>query len=195
MRIAVYGGSFNPPHVGHGMVVSWLRWTNLVDAVWLVPVYRHAFEGVHDKTLASFEERLGWCEAFAQDIGQGVAVCAVEAELPTPSYTIDTLRFLADRHPEHHFRLVVGADAIPHLPKWRDWEGISSAFAPVIVGREGYEGPDDSVAFPDVSSTEIRRRLKTGEPIGHLVTARVGRLLAKSAWLDAAPLSPRSPEA
>ena len=49
MRVAVYGGSFNPPHVAHAMVASWLLWTRLVDEVWLVPVFRHAFEGIQEK--------------------------------------------------------------------------------------------------------------------------------------------------
>ena len=53
MRIAVYGGSFNPPHIAHTMVASWLLWTEMVDEVWLVPVYRHAFEQSHGKKLRS----------------------------------------------------------------------------------------------------------------------------------------------
>ena len=148
MRIAVYGGSFNPPHVGHAMVAAWLRWTGRADAVWLVPVYRHAFESWHGKSLAPFEERVRWCEALAADVGEGISVCTIEADLPTPSYTVDTLRSLAALHPEHHFRLVVGADALPQLPQWRDWAGIERDFDPVVVGRQGYDDVADSIAFP-----------------------------------------------
>ena len=56
--VAGYGGSFNPPHVGHAMVAQWVVWTGRADAVWFVPVYQHAFEGRHDKTLASFDQRV-----------------------------------------------------------------------------------------------------------------------------------------
>lgn len=178
MRIAVYGGSFNPPHVGHAMVAAWLRWTGRAEAVWLVPVYRHAFEDWHGKTLAPFDQRVSWCEALAADVGGGVEVCTVEAELPTPSYTIDTLRSLAEAHPEHRFRLVVGADALPQLPQWRDWGAIEAEFSPVVVGRQGYEPVPDSVAFPGVSSTEIRQRLARGEPVSHLLTQGVAAMLA-----------------
>lgn len=179
MRVAVYGGSFNPPHVGHAMVASWLLWTDRADAVWLVPVYRHAFEGRHGKQLAPFLERMAWCRAFAADVGPAVAVCGIEAELPTPSYTIDTLGHLAAAHPEHSFRLVVGADVLEQRHAWKGWDRIEREFDPVVVGRQGYPAPRDrpSVDFPGVSSSDIRARLASGQPIRHLVTRRVAALL------------------
>ena len=122
-NIAVYGGSFNPPHVGHAMVASWLVWTGLVDKVWLLPVYEHAFEGLQDKRLASFDTRSAWCDALAESLSPAIEVCRVEADLPTPSYTM-TLRFLRQLHPHYRFRLVVGSDVVPQLPQWRDWESI-----------------------------------------------------------------------
>lgn len=180
--VAVYGGSFNPPHVGHAMVARWLTWTGQVDAVWLLPVYRHAFEGRHDKTLASFDERVSWCRAFAADLGPGVDVCTVEAELPVPSFTIDTLRHLRSQHPHLRFRLVIGADALPHLPAWRDWETIERDFSPIVVGRQGHPAPgEDAVDFPNVSSTDVRTRLAEGRPVAHLLTAGVRALVCREA--------------
>lgn len=181
MRIAVYGGSFNPPHVAHAMVASWARWTGAADAVWLVPVYRHAFANRHDKVLASFEERCRWCEAMASDLGSGVAVSRIEAELPTPSYTIDTLRALQRHHPQHRFRLIVGADVLPQTGDWKDWAAIEAEFAPLVVGRAGYPSPAaNMVDFPDVSSTALRERLRSGARIDHLVTQSVAAQLAAS---------------
>ena len=179
MRIAVYGGSFNPPHVAHGMVASWLLWTGLADEVWLVPVYKHAFEGWHNKALAPFDRRISWCKALAADVDPRVRVCEIERHLDTPSYTIETLRALAAQHPDHRFRLVVGADALPTLPKWRAWPEIEEEFAPIVVGRAGYPDVPDAISFPALSSTEIRERLESGRPVNHLVTAGVARLLAQ----------------
>lgn len=185
MRVAIYGGSFNPPHVAHAMVASSIRWTGRAEQVWLVPVFRHAFEGLHSKSLAAFEARLSWCEAFAADVGPFVRVCDVERELPTPSYTIATLRHLAAVHPEHQLRLVVGADVLPQLPKWRDWSAIEAEFSPIVVGRAGFPAVPDAPTFPDVSSTEVRARLEAGRPINHLLTAsvaaRVGALWGRGA--------------
>ena len=173
MQIAVYGGSFNPPHVGHGMVASWLYWTGLVDEVWLMPSFSHPFS----KELTPFDTRVAWCTAFAEDIGPWIRVTDIEKELPTPSYTIDSLSAIQARHPAHQFRFVVGADVIPDLPKWKHWNAIESDFTPIIVGRDGYPNPDRSVVFPGVSSSQIRQMLADNQDVGHLVTRSVLSLL------------------
>lgn len=170
MRVAVYGGSFDPPHVGHALVAAWLRWTGRADEVWLLPAFDHAF----GKEMAPFEARVAWCEALAGAVGPWVKVCPVESELPTPSYTIATLRALRERHPGRRFRLVIGADNLESLPKWKDWAAIAAEFAPIVVGRQGHPEPAEAtITFPEVSSTEIRRRLAAGEPVDHLVPAAV----------------------
>lgn len=169
MRVAVYGGSFNPPHVGHAMVASWLRWTDRADAVWLLPSYAHPF----DKSLAPFDRRVAMCEALAACLGGYVRVEPIESELPTPSFTIDTLDALSARHPAATLRLVVGADVLPTVPQWRRWDEIVARYAPIVVGRQGYDNPPDTVVFPEVSSTDIRRRLAEGRPVDHLVPRAV----------------------
>lgn len=169
MRVAFYGGSFNPPHVGHALVAAWLRWTDQVDAVWLVPVGTHAF----GKGLAPFSRRLAWCEALARTLGEGVRVEPIEGTLPPPSYTIRTLQALQRRHPDHRFRLVVGADTLPSLPRWHRWPDLEAQFDPLVVGRAGYDSPPDVPAFPGISSTDIRARLTAGHAVDGLVPAAV----------------------
>lgn len=184
MRIAVYGGSFNPPHAAHAMVAAWLLWTDQVDEVWLVPVYQHAFEGTHDKTLAGFSERLAWTRAMAQDVDARIQVLDVEAHLPVPSFTIDTLNHLASAHPDHTFRLVVGADVLDQVDNWKDWSDISQRFTPIVVGRAGSPPIDGGPVFPGISSTEIRERLAAGQGVEGLVTASVATLLTeRNPWL------------
>ncbi|MEZ4235988.1 MAG: nicotinate-nicotinamide nucleotide adenylyltransferase [Myxococcota bacterium] len=165
--VAVYGGSFNPPHVGHLMVSDWLRWTARCDAVWWVPVRGHPFA----KDLAPFEDRLALCEVAARLVG--AEVCAVEGELPVPSYTVDTLTELARRHPGTSLRLVVGADVLPETDRWKQWDVIEARFAPIVVGRAGAPPVPDAVTFPEVSSTEIRSRVRAGLPVDHLVPAGI----------------------
>ena len=169
MRIAVYGGSFNPPHVAHAMVASWLLWTDQVDEVWMVPVYRHAFEGIQQKKLASYEQRVHWCTLLTSDVDERIQVCDIEAQLPVPSYSIDTLSALRERYPEHQFRLVIGADVLPDLPKWKEWERIEREFSPIIVGRDGYDSLPGMVSFPSVSSSQIRADLKKGNIPKHFL--------------------------
>jgi len=175
MRVAVYGGSFNPPHIGHALVVAWLVWTRRADEVWLLPTYAHAF----DKPLAPWPKRLRACEALARLCGPRVRVEPIESELPTPSYTWLTLQTLAARHPQHHLHLVVGADVLGQTPSWRAWEEIRTHHAPIVVGRAGHPPVEGAPTFPDVSSTEVRARLAAGLPVDHLVPAEV-----LEAWQD-----------
>lgn len=176
MRVAVFGGSFHPPHVGHAMVASWLLWTEQVEAVWLLPVGDHPF----GKALAPFAHRVRWCAALAGVLGPGVRVEAIEGERAGPTYTIDTLDALAARHPEHRFQLVVGADVLPATSSWRSWDRIVAAYAPIVVGRAGYPPAPGAPVFPDVSSTQIRARLEAGEPVNGLVPAAVIRALRET---------------
>lgn len=165
-EVAVYGGSFNPPHVGHLMVTAWLRWTARSDAVWWVPVRGHPFA----KDLIGFDERVALCRGALGGF-DGVEVREVERELPVPSYTIDTLDHLARQHPEARLRLVVGADVLGETDRWRRWDEIAARYPPIVVGRAGYPAVPGTIAFPEVSSTEIRARIRAGQPVDHLVPA------------------------
>jgi nicotinate-nucleotide adenylyltransferase len=177
MLIAVYGGSFNPPHRAHALVARWIIDSGTADEVWLVPVYRHAFEGMQDKALASYPTRLAWCRALAGDIGAEVKVSDVESRLPVPSYSIDTLDYLSAAQPEHRFILVVGADILDQVDSWKDWDRIQQEHSPVIAGRPGYPAPGGTPIFPDISSTEVRQRLRCEEEVGHLLTPSVAKAL------------------
>ncbi len=169
MRIAVYGGSFNPPHVAHAMVASWLRWTDQADEVWLVPVFSHAF----GKEMMSFERRMALCQVLASQLGPWVRVLDVESTLPQPSYTIDTLRALQRASTECVLRWVAGSDVLQEVHRWKAWQEIQRDFSPIIVGRAGYPVPSQCVVFPEVSSSEIRALREQGEDISHLVPAAV----------------------
>lgn len=166
---AVFGGSFNPPHVGHAMVAAWLRWTGQVDEVWFVPACEHAF----GKSLAPWESRLAAVRALA-DVVNGAGdswaqVSDIELTLPRPSYTITTLDALRERHRDRQFRLVVGADVWAQLPMWREYERVIGEYAPIIVGRAGYPEVSGMPTFPGVSSTDIRERIARGEDVSGLV--------------------------
>ncbi|MBN1334942.1 MAG: nicotinate-nicotinamide nucleotide adenylyltransferase [Deltaproteobacteria bacterium] len=177
MQIGVYGGSFDPPHVGHALVAGWLLWTGRVDEVWLVPAFAHAF----DKPLSPFDRRVALCQALAADVDPSrIHVDAVEAGLPVPSYTLGTLEILAARRADARLRLVVGADVLDQVDHWHAWDEIRQRFPVIVAGRAGWPPVPGSPTFPDVSSTEIRRRLAAGEPVDGLVTSRVARMLSAS---------------
>ncbi len=184
--VAIYGGSFNPPHVGHGLVASWVLWTGRADALWLLPSFGHPFA----KRSAPFGRRVAMCEALGGLLGPRVSVCPIEAELPRPNYTYDVLSVLAARHPALRFRLVVGADVTGDLPRWHRWADIEARFDPLLVGRQGFPTPQATIDMPGVSSTEIRDRLAQGLPVDHLVPATVLREIGDLYGPD--PLSAQS---
>lgn len=169
--VAVYGGSFNPPHLAHAMVATTLKLSGLCDELWMIPVFRHAFEATQRKRLAPFDRRVAWCAALGAALGPWLRVSAVEATLPPPSYTINTLRHFAKTHPDRRFRLVVGADVLGETAAWSRWEQIVADFDPIVVGRQGVDLPlpRPALALPAVSSSEVRRRLRAGEPVDHLL--------------------------
>jgi nicotinate-nucleotide adenylyltransferase len=182
-EIALLGGSFNPPHVGHLMAAWYALATEPVAEVWLLPAYRHPF----GKALAPFDERVAMCRLAAATL-RGVHVCTAEAELaedPLAGKTVRTLEHLRQRHPGHGFALVVGSDILAETEKWYRWDRVQELARIVVVGRQGHEaGAGGRPLLPAVSSTEVRERLGRGEEVGHLVPRRVlAHIAARSLYV------------
>jgi nicotinate-nucleotide adenylyltransferase len=168
VRIALYGGSFNPPHVAHQLAALYVLETAPIDAVWLVPTFRHPF----DKALLEFDHRLRMCELLAAPLGARVAVSDIERTLGGESRTLRTLRRLEADHPDHRFRLVIGSDLVPELASWYGVEQIEQAAPFLVVGRAGSTGAGQ-VAMPAVSSTAIRAALAAGASVEGLLPRAV----------------------
>ena len=175
MRVALFGGSFNPPHVGHLLAATYVRAVAEVDELWLLPVHRHPF----GKALAPFEARVALCRALCDGV-QGLSVSTVESELDGKGYTLNTVRHLQGAFPGHSFRLVIGADILADTPKWFGFDELVRRAPLIVLGRGGYDRPVadqatvlDEVPMPAVSSTEVRRRLSLGDDVSQLVPSRV----------------------
>ncbi len=168
-KVAIFGGSFNPPHLGHQVLCLMLLEACEVDEVWLVPTYRHTF----GKALAPFEHRQAMCERMAAPFGVRALVSHVERDLDADtSRMLDTLQELERRHPEHEFRLAIGADILLETDKWHRWQEVIALAPPLIFGRRGYAG-GDLPAPPEISSTLIRERLAAGKSAVPLVPRSV----------------------
>jgi nicotinate-nucleotide adenylyltransferase len=167
--IAIFGGSFNPPHVGHEALCLILLEAFGIDQVWLVPTFRHYF----GKELIDFEHRFAMCERMAAAFGEPVQVSPVERELDAPeSRMLDTLQELQRRHPNEKFRLAIGADILQETDRWHRWDEVAALAPPLVFGRKGYEG-GVLPSPPDVSSTQIREAIAAGESARHLVSPSV----------------------
>jgi nicotinate-nucleotide adenylyltransferase len=148
--IAIFGGSFNPPHEGHYEIVRRLARRKKIDEVWIVPVYRHVF----GKKVPPFARRLRECRRFFKGLGRKVKVKDFEKRRGGTSYTIDLLNFLKKKSPGFRFVLAMGSDAYAERRLWKDFPGIRKIARLIVFPR----GPKSTI--PNVSSTDIRRRLR-----------------------------------
>ncbi|HEX6277627.1 MAG TPA: nicotinate-nicotinamide nucleotide adenylyltransferase [Polyangiaceae bacterium] len=158
MNVAVFGGSFDPPHVAHLFTASYVLATGGFERVLVVPVYEHAF----DKSLAPFEHRAAMCRACFAGLG-AVEVSEIEASLPRPSYTERTLERLAREHPDWRLRFVMGSDALADTAKWHNYARVTELAPPFVVARRGHERPElGPPLLPEVSSSHVRRLFAAG---------------------------------
>ena len=192
-RIGLLGGTFNPPHVGH-LVCAQDAWSQLgLDRVLLVPVHTPPHkEAVADPGVG---HRVALCKAAVGD-DPHVGVSRVDADVPGPSYTVDTLKRLHDARPEDQLTFIVGGDMAHSLPRWREPEAILALAELGVAAREGV-GRDDILeavsGIPgaaerlrffdmpriDISSTMIRDRIAAGAPVRHLVPDAVAAYIAR----------------
>ena len=168
MRVALFGGSFNPPHLGHQLLALSVLETHPIDQLWLIPCFKHPFE----KALAPFLHRLAMCRLAAAALGPRALVDDVEARLGGESRTFLTVQALRSQHPDVEFQLVIGADLRPEVASWYKADELQRTLSFIVVGRAGYPAAG-SVEMPAVSSTDVRARLADGRSVDGLVSRAV----------------------
>lgn len=186
MIIGILGGSFNPVHIGHLMLASYLQQFCGFDEVWpnlspLNPLKSNPEELIPDV------QRLAMLDLAIGDT-KGLKVCDIELSMPKPSYTINTLRYLEKRYPRHQFKLIIGSDNWKIFDHWKDSEAILSDFGVVIYPRPGYpvgtvyDDGVDVVNAPtaDISSTFIRKALSRGKDMNYFLPAGVYDYIKKN---------------
>ena len=167
--IGVLGGSFNPPHVAHVDICRQALAGARVRRVIVVPAYQHPF----GKPLAPFHHRMAMARLAFEPFGDKVEISNIEEALRGISYTIDTVRALRRRHRTARFRLLMGADVLPELPKWKDIRELLQLAPALVLPRAGMPIPPIpdglpnieivGVQPPDVSSSSVRQQLARGE--------------------------------
>lgn len=179
-RVALFGGSFNPPHVAHELVALYVLETQPVDELWFLPVYQHVFDD--KKHLASFEDRVAMCQLLADALGSRAKVSRSEEALAHEpgfhgSRTFDLLELLARTDPDVEPRWVVGSDILGETDKWYRWPDVALRAPLIVIERPGYPVPagysQRALAMPDVSSTRIRDALKEGRELPDLLPRSV----------------------
>jgi nicotinate-nucleotide adenylyltransferase len=168
--LGVLGGSFDPPHCGHVLLATYALSVAPIDGLLIVPTFDHAF----GKPLTSFEHRVEMCN-IAFGFLRNVDISRIEEELEGPSYTVRTLEALRSQRPGIELRLVIGADLLGDVHRWKEFERVRELAPPFVVGRAGYERGTEAntLDLPEVSSTLVRERLRLGEAVSGLVPRAV----------------------
>ena len=167
--IALFGGSFDPPHCAHVMAMSYVLSCTPCTEAWVLPVFHHAFA----KDIAPFKVRLALCRAAFACFGRRVRVLDVESRLPSPSYTVQTLRHLVGAHPAARFHLVVGTDILSETSRWKDFPEVARLARLLVLNRGEPDPRAAGPVFPPVSSSAIRADLAAGRDVSDRVPRAV----------------------
>ena len=183
LRIGLFGGTFDPPHVGHLVTAVNVRHALNLDIVILM-VANDPWQKSGARDVTTAQDRFAMVEA-AVSVVDGVVAGRDEIDRGGPSYTADTLMALAEKHPGAELFTIVGDDAAAGLPSWTRVEQVAEYSQLVVVDRPGVavDLPKQfswlRVESPrlEVSSTDLRSRFSDGRPLDYLVTEPVLRVI------------------
>ncbi len=187
MRLGLFGGTFDPPHVGHLLAATDASETLALDRLLFIPAAAQPFKG--DATVASGEQRVTMLERMIGDDGR-FAVERVEIDRGGLSFTVDTVEALARREPQAKLVLLIGEDLAAQFATWRKPERIRELAEVIVVRRPGIAPAAGEERWPlrrietrrvDVSSTEIRSRVAAGKSVRGFVTDAVAEYIATTA--------------
>lgn len=188
MKLGIFGGTFDPLHVGHLIVADDAAFALALDRVLFVPAGAHPLKGGSVEASASLRARMireaiAGLERFVLD----------ERELKRDgsSYTIDTVNELAQENPGAELYVLVGSDILKELHRWHRAKELAERARIIVMSRADVSAPDEpevdieytrvEVAHIGISSTEIRERVRRGRPYRYLVPDNVYRTIENSA--------------
>jgi nicotinate-nucleotide adenylyltransferase len=171
-RVGLFGGSFDPPHIGHLILAHDALEALHLDEIWWIPAYQSPHKG---STAYPVESRISMIEGMiAQD--PQFRCCGIEVETGRTRYSVETAEDLCKRHPRHHFWWLMGSDQIAQLHRWKDPHRLAKLVRIAVWQRPGtlIECDPSIASIPvetiparllDISSTEIRKRIEQKLPV------------------------------
>jgi nicotinate-nucleotide adenylyltransferase len=187
MKIGLYFGSFNPIHVGHLIIANHIVAFTSLQQVWFVLSPQNPLK--KSSSLLNEYHRLHLIKS-AIDGENKLQASTVEFQLPKPSYTVDTLTYLKEKFPQHEFSLIMGSDSFSNITNWKNYEVILKNYPLFIYKRQGFEienslGADLIILdapLLEISSTHIRKLVKSGKSIRYLVPDIVKEEIERNAY-------------
>lgn len=160
-RVGIYGGTFDPIHLGHLHVITQLFEKDLVDQLLVVPAGQPLLRD--NAPIASAQQRRAMCQLALSDLPSDIAakvqVNPIEILRMGPSYAIDTVEAVAQNYPDDSLVLIIGQDAADKLDQWHRKDELRAMVEFLVIGRPGYTGNGVDIGALDVAATTIRQGL------------------------------------
>jgi len=145
MNVLLFGGSFNPPHLGHAIVIDQaFELIPELDELWLLPAFNHTF----GKELAPAADRLAMCQTLVSD---KVKICSIELDKKPSGSTHETLQLLQQEYPDHTFSFLMGSDQLPTFDKWINYQKLLQEMHFYVYPRGSHR---HDVTFPNMELLE-----------------------------------------
>nr|WP_321358417.1 nicotinate (nicotinamide) nucleotide adenylyltransferase [uncultured Draconibacterium sp.] len=176
LKIGLYFGSYNPIHIGHLAIANYMVEYTDIDQLWFVVSPHNPLKKKNN--LLDDYQRLELVHR-AVDGDDRFRASNIEFSLPKPSYTVDTLAYLKDQHPNYHFKILMGSDNLENFHKWKNYETILEDYGIIVYPRPGFDpdnvqvGKNITIAkdapLMEISSSFIRKALKEGKDVRHFL--------------------------
>ncbi len=194
-KIGIIGGTFDPVHMGHLVAADQVLFYHNLDEVWFMPAYRPPHK--LNMNISSFKQRVEMLEKVLK-LDSRYKICTIEMERNGPSFTLDSMKELITRYPQHSFYFVIGGDMIKSLSKWYGIEELVELVQFIGLKRIGYI--EDSrteqekkilskvtmLPMPqlEISSSLIREWVKIGREIRYVVPESVEKYIKENNLYD-----------
>ena len=174
MKIGLFFGSFNPMHIGHKVIASYMAEFSELEQVWFVVSPQNPLK--QKQSLLDQYHRLMIIRMELED-NPKFEVSDIEFGMPQPSYTIDTLVRLKEEHPENEYALIMGADNLQNFHKWKNYEQILADYSVYVYPRPGIEisGTHENIHIVkgvpqmEISASFIRESIKQKKDVSYLI--------------------------
>ena len=183
MKIGLFFGSFNPIHTGHLIISNLMVEATDMDQVWFIVSPLNPLKS--SSSLLHEFDRLDMVEAAIND-NYNLKVSDVEFRMPKPSYTIHTLTYLSEKHPQHQFRLIIGEDNLRQFPNWKNHEIILQDYGLSVYPRPS-QNESSLIDHPnvkfieapvlDISASFIRKCIREGKSVRYMVPDPVWEII------------------
>jgi nicotinate-nucleotide adenylyltransferase len=184
MKTGLFFGSFNPIHNGHIAIAGYMLEFTDLEEVWFVVSPHNPLK--EQSELAPDNHRLNMVRLAIEEYQPKISLCDIEMSMPRPSYTIDTLKALKTLHPERKFTVLVGADSIDSIERWKDYQSLLANNRIMVYPRLGSNTSElktkynvDIINAPimEISSTFLRKAISQGKRVDYFIPPRAYQYL------------------